>query len=139
MPDYKVGFGKPPRHTQWKPGQSGNPGGRKTGSRGLKTDLAVELDAKHTIQINKQSVTGTRQQLMVRTLAIRAASGDLKAQQLLLATTLQVLGIEDRGGAKETLSAADRALLAELLGQAVIPENEIGEEPDSDPEDEEEA
>lgn len=25
---YKVGYGKPPKHTQWKPGQSGNPKGR---------------------------------------------------------------------------------------------------------------
>lgn len=25
---YEVGYGKPPVHTRWKPGQSGNPGGR---------------------------------------------------------------------------------------------------------------
>lgn len=27
MADYEVGYGKPPQHTKWKPGQSGNPGG----------------------------------------------------------------------------------------------------------------
>jgi hypothetical protein len=118
MSDYEVGFGKPPKHTRWKPGQSGNPGGRKAGSRGLKTDLAIELDAKQTIPINKQLVTGTRQQLMVRTLTMRAAAGELKAQQLLMGIVIQVLGIEDRGGAKETLSVADQALLNELLGVA---------------------
>ena len=26
---YKVGYGKPPRHTQWKLDQSGNPSGRR--------------------------------------------------------------------------------------------------------------
>lgn len=109
------GYGKPPKHSQWKPGQSGNPGGRKKGARGLKTDLATELDAKHTIQINKQAVTGTRQQLMIRTLAIRAASGDLKATQLLAPLILQVLGAEDRSNAKETLSKFDQALLNQLL------------------------
>lgn len=27
--DYEVGKGKPPKHTQWKKGQSGNPSGKK--------------------------------------------------------------------------------------------------------------
>ena len=47
---------------------------------------------------------------------MRAAAGDHKAAQLLLPFVVQVLGIEDRGRAKETLSAADQALLDELLG-----------------------
>jgi len=113
--DYEVGYRKPPKHSQFQPGKSGNPNGRSKGSRGLKTDLAAELDAKHTIQINKQPVTASRQRLMVRTLAIRAASGDLKATQLLMPMILQVLGIEDRGTAKETLSLADQMLLEQLL------------------------
>lgn len=41
--DCEVGYGKPPRHSQFKPGQSGNPRGRKKGSRGLRTDLHAEL------------------------------------------------------------------------------------------------
>lgn len=28
--DYDVGYGKPPKHTQWQKGQSGNPSGKKT-------------------------------------------------------------------------------------------------------------
>jgi hypothetical protein len=31
--DFAVGRGKPPSHYRFKPGQSGNPGGRKRGSR----------------------------------------------------------------------------------------------------------
>lgn len=119
MADYEVGYGKPPKHSQFKPKQSGNPGGRKKGSRGLKTDLAAELEAKHTIQINKKPVTGSRQKLMLRTLAIRAASGDLKAAQALLPLIVQVLGTEDRNTTRETLSASDQALLDELLATEV--------------------
>jgi hypothetical protein len=26
--DYKIGYGKPPEHTRFRPGQSGNPAGR---------------------------------------------------------------------------------------------------------------
>lgn len=113
--DYEVGYGKPPRHTQFPPGKSGNPRGRRKGSRGLKTDLHAELSATHTITINGRPIKGSRQQLMVKTLATRAASGDLKAQALLLPLILQVFGIEDRGGERERLSAADQALLDQLL------------------------
>jgi hypothetical protein len=30
-PDYDIGRGRPPAHSRWKPGQSGNPGGRPKG------------------------------------------------------------------------------------------------------------
>ena len=35
--DYKVGFCRPPKHSRFKPGQSGNPKGRPKGSRNLDT------------------------------------------------------------------------------------------------------
>lgn len=35
--DYKVGRGRPPQHTRYKKGQSGNPGGRPKGSRNLRS------------------------------------------------------------------------------------------------------
>jgi Family of unknown function (DUF5681) len=34
---YKVGFRRPPLHTRFKPGVSGNPSGRRKGSQNLKT------------------------------------------------------------------------------------------------------
>ena len=33
---YEVGYGKPPKRTQWKPGQSGNPKGKKKGLKSVK-------------------------------------------------------------------------------------------------------
>ncbi len=113
--DEKVGYGKPPRHNRFKKGQSGNPSGRRKGSRGIKTDLHAELAAPHTIHINGKPERGTRQQLMVRTLTTRAATGDVKAAALLLPLILQVFGTEDRGGDRERLSPQDQKLLDELL------------------------
>ena len=43
--DYEVGYGKPPRHTWFKKGQSGNPRGRPCGSKNLKTLLSEALRA----------------------------------------------------------------------------------------------
>jgi Family of unknown function (DUF5681) len=35
--DYKVGKGRPPLSTRWKPGQSGNPKGRPKGAKNMMT------------------------------------------------------------------------------------------------------
>ena len=116
--DYEVGYGKPPKEHQFVAGQSGNPVGRKKGSRGLKTDLHAELSSVLTISINKQPVSGTKQRLMLKSLATRAAAGDVRASALLLPLIMQIFGIEDRGADRRTLSRQDQALLDDLLAGA---------------------
>jgi hypothetical protein len=113
--DHEVGYGKPPKEHRFPPGQSGNPGGRKKGSRGIKTDLHAELSSVLTISINKQPVSGTKQRLMLKSLATRAAAGDVRASALLLPLIMQIFGIEDRGQDRRQLSQQDQAILDELL------------------------
>jgi hypothetical protein len=128
--DYEVGYGKPPKDHQFQPGQSGNPGGRKPGSRGLKTDLNAELSSTLTITINKQPISGTKQRLMLKSLATRAAAGDVRASALLLPLILQIFGIEDRGAERRSLSAQDQAILEEMLagsGEAILNSTDDGE------------
>lgn len=125
--DDEVGYGKPPKHSRFKPGKSGNPRGRPRGARGLKTDLIAELSARHSIQVNGKVMRGSRQQLMLRTLTTRAAMGDLKAQAILLSIIERVVGVDDRGDHRQRLSAADQAILDEMLG-TLSPEDH--DEPD---------
>lgn len=113
--DFEVGYGRPPQHSRFQPGRSGNPRGRRKGSRGLKTDLHAELASSLTIHINGKPIRGTKQQLMLKALATRAATGDVKAASLLLPLILQVFGIDDRGSERERLSPQDQALLDQLL------------------------
>src|SRR2546423_15574968 len=42
--DHKVGYRKPPRHTRFTKGQSGNPRGRPPGAKNLKTLLSDALN-----------------------------------------------------------------------------------------------
>jgi len=114
--DYAIGYGKPPKDHQFPKGVSGNPKGRKKGSKGLKTDLHAELSSVLTISINKQPVSGTKQRLMLKSLATRAAAGDVRASALLLPLIMQIFGIEDRGTERKALSKQDQALLDDLLG-----------------------
>jgi hypothetical protein len=50
--DYEVGYGKPPRQTRFKQGQSGNVQGRPRGSKNLTTVMLKELSEKVTISEN---------------------------------------------------------------------------------------
>src|SRR6266850_6711987 len=42
--DYEVGYGKPPRHTRFELGRSGNPRGRPPGAKNMKTLLNKALN-----------------------------------------------------------------------------------------------
>jgi hypothetical protein len=119
--DYEIGYGKPPRASQWSKGQSGNPRGPKKGSRGLKKDLHNALNAKHAIRDNGRIIKGTTQELAMYTLAKRAASGDVRAIKQLSDLVLQLFGPEDRGGERQKLSAQDQQLVERLLERANPP------------------
>lgn len=113
--DYEVGYGRPPKHSRFPKGVSGNPKGPKKGSRALKTDLDEALRATLTINVNGKKKRGTTQALSMYALAIRAATGDLRANKQLVDVVLAVFGPGDRGGAEAKLSKQDEELLERLL------------------------
>ena len=43
--DYEVGYGKPPLHTRFQKGKSGNPKGRPRGKKNMSTLLSTALNA----------------------------------------------------------------------------------------------
>jgi len=125
--DYEVGYGRPPKATQFQKGQSGNPKGRAKGAKGLRTILNEEVHAKQTIRIAGEPVTGSRLQLMLSTLAMRAATGDLKATERLIPLVIQYLGVEDPGTDRQQLSPHDQALLDQWMA-----EDEVSDEAECD-------
>ena len=113
--DYEVGYGKPPKHTQFVKGKSGNAKGPRKGSRALKTDLDEALRATLTINVGGKKRRGTTQALSMYALAIKAATGDLRASKLLADLVMVVFGPGDRGGTEAKLSKHDEELLERLL------------------------
>jgi hypothetical protein len=75
----QVGFKNPPRHTRFKPGQSGNPAGRPRGSRNLRTDLIDELGEEVIMREGDRPVRLTRQRAIVKKLIAAAMAGDVRA------------------------------------------------------------
>ncbi len=81
---YKIGYGKPPAETRFKPGQSGNPAGRKKGSQNLATMVQRALDETVTVKIAGRSRKISKLEAAFTQQANKAAGGDAKAIKLML-------------------------------------------------------
>lgn len=77
--DYKVGYGKPPKQTQFKPGQSGNPKGRSKGTKNLKTELMEMLAEMILVRDGDRTRQVSNQRAFLMALLSRAFKGDAKA------------------------------------------------------------
>ncbi len=89
--DYEVGYGKPPRHTRFQPGRSGNSRGRPKGTNNLKTDLMEELGEKILVREGEQSRRVSKQRAVVKTLVMRTLKGDTRAGGQLLSMMMRLL------------------------------------------------
>jgi DNA modification methylase len=76
--EYEVGFGRPPRASQFKPGQSGNPKGRGKGRMNFSTELERELRTSITVTENGKTHKIPKQRAIVKQTVNKAASGDAK-------------------------------------------------------------
>lgn len=76
---YEVGYGKPPRAHQFKPGSSGNPGGRKKAPKSLKDIVARQVGRKAKVKVNGRQRSMTQGQAVVQQLFDRALGGDVRA------------------------------------------------------------
>ena len=77
---YEVGYGKPPRHTQFKKGQCANPrgrGARKDGGLSEKEAFRKLLDGKVVYTTQGRSRTTTRLKLLVKKHIALALKGDV--------------------------------------------------------------
>lgn len=83
VPVTQVGYGRPPKHTRFKPGQSGNLKGRPKGTLNMATVLARTLRARVVVNENGRRKTITKLEAAIQQLTNKAASGELKALQLL--------------------------------------------------------
>src|SRR5262249_1469660 len=82
--NYSVGYGRPPVHTRFKPGQSGNPKGRTKNTLNLrnvvKQVLGEDMKIREPNGVRRMSAL----EAVVRTVRARAFKGDPKATQSLL-------------------------------------------------------
>jgi hypothetical protein len=108
----KRNYGKPPKASQFKPGQSGNPKGRPKGAPNIRTDLDETLRALVEVRTNRGVRRITMQKAFLQTLAEKANDGDLRAIQHLTSLILRLTDNRSEAPAA-VLESNDRAILDE--------------------------
>jgi hypothetical protein len=80
----KVGYKRPPRKNQFKPGQSGNPTGKNRGARNISTELQDILSEQITFADNGALKTMSKQRALASALISAAIGGDLRATAIVM-------------------------------------------------------
>lgn len=119
--DYEVGYGKPPKHTRFKPGQSGNPKGRPKRAKGLNTLVRETLSQKVAVR----TAAGHRKISQIEAALLKtgelAMKGNLRALVELVKLYRNAVPDEPHGAGEnereEDLTSADLAILEELRRQ----------------------
>jgi uncharacterized protein DUF5681 len=99
-PPYESGYGKPPLHSRWPKGTSGNPRGRPKGSTNYLTILRRVLGQKVTLREGGKQRRITKIEAAMTQLLNKAAQGDSRAFQAILKVVV-LLGVEpkqEKGG-----------------------------------------
>lgn len=113
-----VGYRRPPRHTQFKKGVSGNPSGRPKRTRSFKADLISELQEKITVVENGRERRVSKQKAFVKTLTAAAIKKDIRAVNALLAC-MRYFGVDsDEERTEEpNIDARDLKILENYLAR----------------------
>ena len=101
--DEGVGYKRPPKNTQFKKGQTGNPKGRPKNIRNFTTDLRDELSELITVRENGQERKITKLRALVKALVAAAIKGDMRAANAIVTfSTKSVAGAEDMAPTTDT-------------------------------------
>jgi Family of unknown function (DUF5681) len=87
--DYKVGYKKPPLHTRFKKGQSGNPRGRPRGAKNFSSVLDDALNQPVVVTENGRRHKISKRELGIRQLVDKFAMAEVQATRMLLGLMLE--------------------------------------------------
>ena len=113
---YEVGYGKPPKHTQFKPGYSGNKKGRPKGSANLFTAVEKLQNERVRIVHNGKQKSISVTEAILRKAGMDALNSNAKAQKIMLDYfEKNERRKEELAQRVEALREDDRTLLAETI------------------------
>jgi len=91
-----VGYKKPPKATQFKPGISGNPSGRPKKPVNIASELLDELGELTSIRDHGRQIEITKARAIVKEIVRLATAGDLRAATTVLSFTRNQADTADR-------------------------------------------
>jgi hypothetical protein len=102
-----VGYKRPPREHQFRPGQSGNPSGRPKGARNFRSELREELSEVVTVRDGDREIEVSKQRALIKSLVAAAIDGNQRAAASVLAMCMRMLADAEDDEAIERAEDAD--------------------------------
>jgi hypothetical protein len=112
--DEPIGYKRPPKMHRFKPGQSGNPRGRRPRALGTNTLIRKLLNEQVEIVEKGKRRKISLRELNHRRLAEKAAKGDHRAMALLLEYEERVFGFDEEQSDKGGLNPEEQEILDAL-------------------------
>jgi hypothetical protein len=112
--DYDVGYGKPPRHSRFQKGQSGNPRGRPSGSKNLSTLLSEALNEPVIVTENGKRRKISKRQAVITQLVNQSAKGDFRAAKILLDILHDIEARTEPQTPENSIGLADEKVIEQL-------------------------
>jgi hypothetical protein len=124
-----VGYGRPPLHSRFKSGQSGNPNGRPKGTVSFRSDFAEEFAELIAVPGNGGALC-TKRRAIVRKLISEAISGDAKDASALISLCARLFPENEEADPRVADDDAFVEKLAERERQAAGEDSTIAERKD---------
>jgi Family of unknown function (DUF5681) len=112
--DYAVGYSKPPRHTRFEKGRSGNPKGRPSGAKNLSTLFIEALNETVIVAENGGRRKISKRQAIVKQIVNKAAKGDWRCTKLLLELPQETGSPTEPESSEGSFGAADKKTIEQL-------------------------
>lgn len=113
--EYEVGYGRPPKEYQFKPGTSGNYKGRPKKKSDFRSDLAEIIEKEVPVNINGQYVTMSTRKAALQVLIAKALKGENTALKILI--NLLISQPEEQEEILEELSSTDSQIIQKFLNR----------------------
>ena len=117
-----VGYRRPPLHTRFQPGQTGNPKGRPKGTANLRTDLRDELSEHIRVREGERDLNVSKQRAMLKALVAKALRGDARAANVVLGLVSKLFEAAAPIEPEPNLTADDQAILERFLARRMSAE-----------------
>jgi hypothetical protein len=122
-----VGHGRPPEHTRFKRGKSGNPRGRPKGVRNLKTDVMEEMREWIVVREGEHPKRISKQRAIIKSLVNRTLKGDSRAANTLMNTLFRILDPEGESAAPSPALTTEEQNVLEALKARLLGSDSIGD------------